>query len=381
MERPLMTRRMVIMLVVVGLVLGAVFGFEAVRSYMVKKYMATAPPPPVAVSVVRAGLQEWQPHVSAVGTLRAMLGVDVTSEVSGLIQRTHFVSGQDAFRDQLLVQLDADTEIAQLRSLEASYELSKTVLERDRKQYAVKAISRAALDASVADARVKGAQVAQQKTVIAKKFIRAPFAGRLGIGIANPGQYINPGEKIVTLQALDPIFLDFYLPQQNLSRIKPGQELNVSSDSFPGRVFRGTITAMDPRVDQNTRNFQVEATLGNPEHLLLPGMFASVEIRTGRAERHITLPRTAVTYNPYGVTVYLLEEKGRDKSGKPVLTARQTFVTVGPSRGDQVAILKGVREGDLVITSGQQKLKSGSRVFVNNRVQPLNQPYPKPVEE
>lgn len=380
-DKPKLIRRMVIMLACVALLFGAVFGFEAFRAHMIRKYMASAPPPPVAVSAIRAAFQVWKPSLTAVGSLRAMHGVDVTSEISGLVQAVHFASGGEAPENKLLVQLNADTETAQLQSLEAACDLARTVLDRDRKQYAVKAVSKAVLDAAAADLKVKEAQVAEQRTVIGKKAIRAPFAGRLGISSVNPGQYINPGQKIVTLQSLDPIYVDFYLPQQEFSRISLGQGISASNQTWPGRTFKGIITAMDPLVDVNTRNIQVEATLDNPEHLLLPGMYASVEVSAGRTERYITLPKTVVTFNPYGITVYLIEEKGRDKNGKPILIARQAFVTVGPSRGDQVAIIKGLQEGELVVTSGQQKLKSGARIFINNRVQPSNEAAPNPVEE
>jgi len=376
-----MISRMMIMLLVVALLFGAIFGYEAFRAHMVKKYMASAPPPPVTVSVIRASMQTWQPRLTAVGSLRAVRGVDVTSEITGLVQSVHFSSGNEAAARQPLVQLNADSEIAQLRSLEASSELARIVLERDRKQFAVKAVSKATLDTDSADLKSKQALVAQQKAVIDKKSIRAPFAGRLGISTVNPGQYINPGDKIVTLQSLDPIYVDFYLPQQNLSQISPKQAVSISTDTYPDRTFHGTITAIDPKVDPNTRNVQVEATIDNPDHMLLPGMYASVEIRAGKAGQYITLPKTAVAFNAYGVTIYLVEEEGKGPQGKPALIARQVFVTIGPSRGDQVAILTGIREGEMVVTSGQMKLKSGSGVTINNRIQPSNNPAPTPVDQ
>jgi len=381
MEELQMGRRMLIMLAVVGLLFGGIFGYHAWKAHMLKKSMAGMQMPPVTVTAMKAELQSWQPQLKAVGSLRAMRGVDVTSEISGLVRTLHFKSGDDVKAGQVLVQLNADADIAQLHSLEAAAELAGTVYIRDRKQFDIQAISQATLDADAADLKSKRAQVAQQAALVDKKTIRAPFAGRLGISTVNPGQYINPGDKIVTLQSLESIFCDFLLPQQELSRISLRQKVIDTSDTFPGRKFDGRITAINPQVDASTRNFQAEATLANPKHELLPGMYVSVEIQAGSMERHLTLPQTAVTYNPYGDTAFIVEESGRGSDGKPILTVRQTFITVGSSRGDQIAILKGVKEGEVVVTSGQIKLKNGSMVVINNQVQPANEAAPQPVDE
>ncbi|HTZ17968.1 MAG TPA: efflux RND transporter periplasmic adaptor subunit [Dissulfurispiraceae bacterium] len=376
-----MTRRMLIMLVAVGLLFGGIFGYKAFKSHMANKAMAGMQAPPVAVSAIKAELQQWQPQLKAVGSLRAVRGVDVTSEISGLVRTLHFKSGDRVKEGQLLVQLNADSDMAQLRSLEAAAELANTVYERDKKQYDAKAISKAALDADAADLKVKRAQVAQQSALVDKKTIRAPFGGQLGISIVNPGQYLNPGDKIVTLQSLDSIYIDFYLPQQELSRISLGQKVVAVADTYPGRTFIGKITSINPKVDPDTRNVQVEATIINPRHELLPGMYASVEVQAGAPARYLTLPLTAVAFNPYGETIFIVEEKGKGADGKPVLIARQSFVTTGETRGDQVAILKGIKEGDIVVTGGQLKLKNGSVVIIDNRVQPGNEAAPKPVDE
>ncbi len=376
-----MKKRMLIMLAAVGLLFGGIFGYQAWKAYMAKKYMAGMQMPPVTVTAMKAEPQPWQPQLKAVGSLRAVRGVDVTSEISGLVRTLHFKSGDEVNAGQVLVQLNADADIAQLRSLEAAAELAGIVYIRDRKQFDVQAISQATLDADAADLKSKRAQVAQQAALVEKKTIRAPFAGRLGISTVNPGQYINPGDKIVTLQSLNSIFCDFLLPQQELSRISLGQKVAVTSDTFPGRRFDGRITAINPQVDASTRNFQVEATLANPKRELLPGMFVSAEVQAGAAERHLTLPQTAVTYNPYGDTAFIVEESGKGPDGSPILTVKQTFITVGSTRGDQIAILKGIKEGDVVVTSGQVKLKNGSKVIINNKVQPANEAAPRPVDE
>lgn len=376
-----MIKRMVIMLVAVGIVFGGIFGYHAYKTHRMKKSMASFRPPPATVSTIKAEYKTWQPQLKAVGSLRAVRGVDVTSEVSGLVQTLSFKSGDDAKKGQVLLQLNADADIAKLHSLQAEADLANTVYERDKKQFAAQAISQAVLDSDVSNLKDKRAQVAEQAALVEKKTIRAPFAGRLGITTVNPGQFINPGDNIVTLQALDPIYADFYLPQQDLSVVALGQKVVASADTYPGHVFTGKITAMNPKVETATRNVQVEATIANPRHRLLPGMFATVVVRAGRVRRYLTLPQTAVTYNPYGETAFVVEKKGKGPKGKPVLIVRQTFITVGPTRGDQVAILKGIKEGETVVTSGQIKLKNGSEVIINNKVRPSNEAAPKPMDE
>lgn len=368
------------MLVAIGILFGAIFGYHAEKSRMMKKSMASFQPPPATVTAMKAEYQSWQPELKSVGTLRAVRGVDVTSEVSGLVTAVLCKSGADAKEGQVLVQLNADSDIAHLHSLQAQAELANTVYERDKKQFEVQAISQATLDSDASDLKNKRALVTEQAALVEKKTIRAPFAGRLGISTVNPGQYINPGDKIVTLQALDSIYADFYLPQQDFSRISRGQAVIATTDTYPGRTFTGRITTINPKVDPATRNFQVEATFANPEHRLLPGMYVSVQVKAGARQQYLTLPQTAVTFNPYGETVFVVES-GKGPEGKEVFTVRQTFVTTGPTRGDQIAILKGVKEGEVVVTSGQLKLKNGSSVVINNAVSPSNEAAPAPKDE
>jgi len=373
-----MTKKMVIMLIVVGVIFGGIFGYQTFQSYMMKKYMSAGGAPAVTVSAVAASMQEWQPQIAAVGGLRAVRGVDVATEIAGLVQNINFKSGQEVKAGHLLVRLNADTDAAQLDTLTASRDLAQSVFDRDKKQFLVQAVSQATLDADAADLKVKQAQVAQQEAQVAKKTIRAPFAGRLGISSVNPGQYLNAGDKIVTLQALDSIYVDFYLPQQDLSRIGVGQTVIAVTDTYPNKKFMGRISAVSPKVDPQTRNVQIEALVANPRHELLPGMYATIKIQAGKPERHLTIPRTAITFNPYGETVYVVRAQGAAPDGKPALSVQQTFVVLGPSRGDQIAVLKGVKEGERVVTGGQLKLKSGSLVVIDNRVQPLNDAHPAP---
>ncbi len=369
------------MLIIVGVIFGGIFGYQGFRSYMMKKYMSSAVAPAVTVSAVKAGMEEWQTQISAVGTLRAVRGVDVANEIAGLVQSIHFKSGDNVHAGQLLLKINADSDIAQLRTLAAAADLAQSVYERNKKQFLAQAVSQASLDVDAADLQGKKAQVAQQEAQVIKKTIRAPFAGRLGISSVNPGQYLNPGDKIVTLQALDSIYIDFYLPQQELSRLSSGQEVTVVTDSYPDKIFKGKISAISPKVDPQTRNVQIEAIVTNRRHELLPGMYATIKVRAGKAKSYLTIPRTAVTFNPYGETVYIAEEKGAAKDGKPSLFVRQSFVTLGPARGDQVAITKGIKEGELIVTSGQLKLRGGSPVNVNNKVQPANDANPVPQEQ
>lgn len=376
-----MIKRMIVMLVAVALIFGGIFGFQAYKAHMIDKATATRKPPPVTVTAMKAQTEPWQPKLEAIGSLRAVQGVDVTSEIAGLVQTVSFQSGDQVQAGQLLIQLNADADIAQLHALEAAANLAETIYQRDKKQFAIQAVSQATLDADASDLKGKKALAAQQAAMVIKKTIRAPFAGKLGIATVNPGQYINPGDKIVTLQNLDSLYVDFYLPQKDLARITPDQEVSALVDTFPGRIFSGRITAIDAKVDPATRNALIEATIENPKHKLLPGMFTTIEVKAGTVEHYLTLPQTAVTYNPYGDTVYIIEKGSNSGQSKPQLTARQVFVTLGLTRGDQVAILKGVREDDMVVTSGQLKLKNGSQVIVNNKIQPSNEAAPLPQDE
>jgi membrane fusion protein (multidrug efflux system) len=374
-----MRRRLIIVVIAVGLLLAAIVGFNAWKANLLAGIRKKNASPPQTVSAAGVKFTDWQPEVSAVGSMRAVRGVDVTTEVTGLVRTLRFESGDEVKAGQVLVELNADAELAQQHALEAAADLSATVFERDKEQYEAQAISKAQLDADAADLKNKRAQAAAQAALVAKKIIRAPFAGKLGITTVNPGQYLNAGDKVVTLQAVDPIYVDFKLPQQQLAMIANGQSVNLTTDSYPGATFTGKINAIDPRIDASTRNFQAEATIPNADRKLMPGMFARVAVIAGDKKQYLTLPQTAITYNPYGATVFVAEKKpgGSDKD----LIAQQAFVTLGPTRGDQVAVVKGVREGDQVVTSGQMKLVNGAPLIIDNSVLPANDPNPSPQEQ
>jgi membrane fusion protein (multidrug efflux system) len=371
-----MRRRLIIVLASAGLLLAALVGFNLFKAHMMKKVMAQNSAPPQTVTTTTVDFSDWQPEITSVGSLRAVHGVDVTTEVAGLVRNLKFQSGDEARSGAVLVELNADSDIAQLHALEAAADLSQTAYTRDKIQFEAQAISQAQLDADAADLKNRRAQAEAQAALVAKKTLRAPFAGKLGITTVNPGQYLNPGDKVVTLQSIDPIYVDFRLPQQQLARISVGQTLRVTTDAFPGQNFDGKITSLDPRVDTATRNFQVEALVNNSARHLLPGMFARVAVLAGTVQRYLTLPQTAITYNPYGATVFLAQ-KAADGS----VVAQQTFVTVGSRRGDQAAVVSGIKQGDTVVTSGQLKLKNGTPLAVDNKVLPRNDPNPTPQEQ
>jgi membrane fusion protein, multidrug efflux system len=375
-------KRMIIMLVIVGVVLGAIFVFEGiVVPKIMKGVIASQANPPQTVSDTVAQAQDWQPQLSAIGSLRAVRGADLSAQVGGIVSSIHFDSGTDVQEGVLLVELSSADDKAKLDSLKAQAELARITYERDQRQFQAQAVSKQVVDTDAQTLKADLAQVAEQQATVDYKTIKAPFAGHLGIRQVDVGQYLAPGTTIVTLQALDPIYVDFNLPQQNLAQIAVGQTVNVTVDTFPGKQFPGKIAAINSKVDLSSRNVQVRATLDNHEHKLLPGMFASVAIDVGGKQSYITLPQTAVTYNPYGNTVYLVDNKGKDADGHDQLVARQVFVTTGDVRGDQVAIVKGVDAGDTVVTGGQIKLRNGSPLKINNEVQPTDDANPTPNAE
>ena len=371
-------RPMIIMLVVVLVIVAIIAGVKFVQiSALIAQ--SKAPLPAAVVTAMHVPYDDWQPSVSAVGSIKTVRGVDVTTEVGGIVRTLGFKPGQQVADQALLVQLNADSDIAQQHSLEATADLAGIVLKRNKAQLAVNAVSQAQVDTDSADLKAKLAAAEQQRALVAKKSIRAPFAGRIGITAVNPGQYLNPGDKIATLQTYDPIYIDFTVPQTQLQDIAIGQEVAVTADGLSGQAFNGRISSIDTQFDPTTRNVTVEATVDNPGQRLVPGMFARAVVESGKPRRYLTVPQTSVTYNPYGTTVFIATSSNNDK-GEEVLTAQQSFIKTGPTRGDQVAILSGLKEGDLLITSGQMKLKNGSPVKVDNSTAPLNDPVPTPQE-
>ena len=376
-----MRKSMLIMLVAVTLVLGGVFGFQAFKSKMIAKVMAAQSNPLQTVSTIAVSFQEWQPRLEAVGSARAVNGANLSSQVAGIVSAIHFNSGADVQKGAPLLDLIADDDIAHLNALKAATELARVTYDRDKRLLPSKSVSAQQVDIDKWTLENNEAQVVQQKALVDYKSIKAPFAGRLGIRLVDLGQYLAAGTAIVTLQQLDPIFIDFYAPEKNLAQIRVGQSVVARIDAAPGQSFSGEISAVNSVVDAATRNVQIRATIKNSEQKLLPGMFTKVAINVGATQRVATLPQTAITYNSYGNIVFVVEESGKDAAGRPQLVARQKFVTTGETRGDQVAILGGVKEGDTVVGTGQIKLRNGSPIVVNNAVQPSNDPHPQPVDQ
>ena len=382
MQMPPLNRRMTVMLVSVFILFGLIVGFNLLKTFMFNRFMSSMGMPPATVTTIAVEKQEWQPKMNSVGNVRAFRGVDLSTEVGGLVVKVPIKSGIDVKEGDLLIKLNDSADVAQLNSLKAMADLAKVINERDKAQLAIQAISKNVYDTSTADMKAKQAQVDQQIALIAKKNLKAPFSGRVGIVTINPGQYVNPGDKLLTLQTIDPIFVDFTLPQSSAANIEVGQTIELQVDAFKEPVFIGKITAISPKVELSTRNIQIEGQIKNPDKKLLPGMFANVNINLGDKVELLTLPQTAVTYNPYGSTVFIAKKTNRlDKNKAEIMEAQQVFVTTGPTRGDQVAIMKGLEPGMLVITSGQLKLKNGTPLIINNSVVPANSPDPKPQEQ
>jgi membrane fusion protein (multidrug efflux system) len=369
------TRRLIVwvpvFLIVAVLILGFPLGMMLMRGFPT--------PPPSAVSTVVAKQEPWQPSIAVVGSLSASRGADLAFEVPGVVEQVHFDSGGLVRAGQPLVRLRAQDDIARLRTLQASAELASANSARNQRLWEIQGISRAEVDAGEAQLKSAQAAVAEQQALVEKKVVRAPFEGRLGIRNVNVGQYVTPGTVVATLQVLDPIQFDFTVPQQLLEQVKVGQTLAVKVDAYPEAEFAGTVTTVDPKVDAATRNIAARATLTNTDAQLLPGMYATATIETGVPQNQITVPQTAVTFNPYGNTVYVVEEQTA-ADGTKSLTVRQTFVTTGDRRGDQIAIVSGIKEGDVIVSAGQFKVQNGATVVVNNDVQPSNDPNARPVD-
>jgi membrane fusion protein, multidrug efflux system len=376
-----MIRPIVIMVIIVAVVLGGIFAWQEFKGKMIKKYMGAAATAPQTVSTIVASPTDWQARTQAIGSLRAVRGADLAAQASGVVDQIRFESGNDVPAGAVLLKLRPNDDPAKLEQLQAAAVLAEQTYKRDQEQFAAQAISQAILDTDLSTLKSARAQVAAQQALIDEKTVKAPFAGKLGIRQIDEGQYLTAGTTVVTLQALDPILIDFYVPQQALAHLKVGQAVAALVDTYPGASFAGTIASINSKVDTASRNVQVRASFRNADRRLLPGMYATVEIDNGTATSHITLPQTAITFNPYGDTVFIVQQSGVDEKGKPRMTVLQRFVQLGATRGDQVAVRTGVAAGDVVVTSGQMKLRNGSPVVVNNSVTPANDISPTPPNE
>jgi membrane fusion protein (multidrug efflux system) len=364
------------MLVVVFALLGGL-AFMKYRQVQTAVQAASFQPPPEAVTSVVAKEEKWPSTLSAIGTMEAVQGVTVSADLPGTVARIGFESGQAVKKGDVLVELDTRQERAQLTALEAQRDLAKVQYGRMQQLVNEGVVARTEYDQATAQQKATEANVAEIHATIERKTIRAPFSGILGIRKINLGQYLSAGDAIVPLQALNPIYANFGVPQQDFRDMKIGRSLRITSDDLPGRTFTGRISALDSVVDQTTRNIQVQATLPNADGKLRPGMFVQVEVPTGAPRSVISLPASAINNAPYGASVYIISDM-KDPKGHTYRGVRQQFVTVEGSRGDQVAVTSGLKAGEEVVSSGVFKLRNGAAVQVNNKVQPGNNPAPKP---
>ncbi len=390
-----MKLRMFLMLLACLVVFGGLFGMKFMGNKMMNEYIDAMPVPPATVSSAQVESMRWDNRLAAIGTLVPVNGADMTTEVGGIVTAIHFESGQKVAKGARLLTLDSTAEAGEVRRLKAQAELTELNRARREKLYKLEAISKSDYDAAVAEANAARAAVDSQAGLLAKKDIRAPFAGQLGVRRANVGEYLQPGSVIVTLQSLDPIDLDFDLPEQYTGSVAPGYKVEVTVEAYPGQRFAGEVLAVEPKVDSATRNFRLRARLANAENQLKPGQFGRVELLLPGERQLLVVPRTAINYNSYGDSVFVIAKKppaqGEAAAAPPQqaapgsppptdLVAQQRFVKLGEARGDFVAVVEGLAVGDQIATSGLLKLSNGLPVIINNDVQPDLKLDPKPSE-
>ncbi|OAI43405.1 hypothetical protein AYO41_01955 [Verrucomicrobia bacterium SCGC AG-212-E04] len=368
--------------IVVGSVVGLVVLVVGIKAMQIKSVIAMyskVGPPVQAVTTIAVKAQTWPNVLRAIGSLEAVNGVVLSADLPGVVEKIDFESGAGAKTGDVLVQISTNQELAQLKSAEAKRDLAAITLQRQKDLWAKQSTAKSEYDTAEANYRDMEATVSNAQATIQRKTIKAPFDGVLGIRKVQLGQYVNSGDQIVPLQALDPIRVNFSLPQQSLGNIRQGSTVKITSDATGSDVFTGTVNAVNSKVDEATRTFQAQATLANSSLRLRPGMFVNVEVQLPESESVLPLPTTAISYAPYGNSVFVVEEmKGKD--GKTYKGVRQQFVTTGATRGDLVAIDKGLKAGEEVVTSGVFKLQNGGPVMVNNAVQPGADPAPKPTD-
>ena len=378
--------RWILMLVGVAVVFGGVFLLKAFFAKQTNNFFDNMPQPAASVSATTAKPQRWSEGGEAVGTLVAVNGTDVTTEAGGVVRSIEFEAGQPVAAGAVLVRLNTANEEAVLKALETSARLAETQAHRWQQLGQDKLVSLDEVQQRTAAAAAARAQVEAQRALIAQKTIRAPFAGVLGIRKVNLGQFLAPGAPVVSLQQLDPIYLDFSLPEQMIGKLVDGTSVRASVDALPGRSFEGTVTALEPQVDANTRNFKAQATLRNPDGALRPGSFAKVAFDLGSEREVVVIPQTAVSFNPYGNAVFVIGKVKRkagetDMQGKPLtgdkLVVTQRFIKTGATRGDLIAITSGLKPGEQVVTSGLLKLRNGAEVTINNDVRPTSDAQPE----
>jgi len=372
-----MAKRMIVMLVLMAVLLGGL-GFVKFRQVETAIAQgASFQPPPTAVTTVTAQRETWPATLTVIGTAAAIQGVTVSADLPGTVDKIHFESGQWVHEGDVLVELDTRQERAQLANMEAQRDLASINYGRAQQLVKEGVIARSEYDNASAQQKATEAQVGDIRAAIARKTIRAPFSGVLGIRQISLGQYLAAGQAIVSLQSLNPIYVNFGVPQQDMPNMAVGRSLRVTTSNVPGTAFNGRITAFDSVINEQTRNIQVQATLANPGGKLHPGMFVQVELPVGNAREVIPLPASAINYAPYGDSVFVVSDM-KDAKGNAYRGVRQQVVKLDGTRGDQVAVTSGLNPGDEVVSSGVFRLRNDAPVQVNNTVKPENSPNPKP---
>jgi membrane fusion protein (multidrug efflux system) len=369
-----------IAIAIIGVIL-IVSGLAGVKALQFKTLIGAAKSfsqPPETVSSAIVTEEKWQTTLAAIGSVTAVEGVNVTTEVAGLVREISFESGATVDKGAILVRLDTSSEEAQLRSIQSQLELARINLERERTLRSENMVSQSDLDTAEATLKQYQANADATQAVIDKKTIRAPFAGRLGIRQINRGQYLDSGKPIVSLQSLAPIHADFWLPQQELARLATGMRVRLHTDAFPDHDFEGKLSAINPDLDASTRSVGLQATFDNPQQLLRPGMFARVEVLLPEEKNVLVIPATSVVSAPYGDSVYLIESNPGTETNKPGLSVRQQFIRTGRARGDFVTVESGVKAGDRIVSAGVFKLRNGMSVVENNELVPKLSHTPRP---
>jgi len=368
-----MIKRLILMLLAVGLFFGALFGWKARVGYQTGLMMSRMAMPPVTVSTTVATTETWAPVITAVGTLRASQGVDITAREAGMITELRFESGAQVAAGDVLARQYVEDERARLAALEADVRLAELNLSRSQDLLDKSLNSQFEYDTRKTDRDRAVAQARNIRLTIEKKTIRAPFAGRIGIRQVDLGEYVRPGDPIVRLEALDKILIDFPVPQQQVSLVRVGQPLVIRVDAYPDKAFSGKVTAISPQVRAQTRDVLLEGVVDNEAEALLPGMFAEIAVHLPVREEVLTLPQSAITYSPYGDSVFVVRETVGEND-ETELTVDNVFIQTGETRGDQVAIVSGIVPGDRIVTAGQIKLRNGTRVVIDNSVPVSNRP-------
>ena len=375
-----MKKKIAIGIAIVLVVTGALAG---IKTWQIRKLMAgaqsyAAPPESISSAVVRE--TSWQDTLDAIGSITAVQGVNVTTEIAGTISEIAFESGAVVSKGDLLVRLDTSSEEAQLRAVESQLELNRLNAERMRTLRAASTVSASDLDTAEATLKESQASADAIRATIAKKTIRAPFDGKLGIRLVNLGQYLDTGKPIVSLQSLSPVYADFSLPQQDLQQLKPGLEVKVTTDAYPDVEFKGRLTAINPDLDESTRSVRLQATLGNADQKLRPGMFARIQVLLPTEQKVLAVPAPAILSAPYGQSVFVVEPQSGTNGATGGLVVRQKFIKTGAARGDFVSVTTGLKAGEKVASAGLFKLRNGVAVVENDQLVPAAAEAPRPPE-